>query len=151
MPNLLVKIPHGSFAGPARDALFDAITATASRVEQVGDSPQQQAVTLVVIEELPAGAIRSAARDVSDRALLCIVQAYVPAGVLDGASRAAYVAELSRAFQAAMPAGDTRRVVLSTLLLEMPEGQWGAGEVIWRLPQVTAAAGFKHLQSLVGA
>jgi phenylpyruvate tautomerase PptA (4-oxalocrotonate tautomerase family) len=151
MPNLLVKIPHGAYRGEARQALFDAITAVANEVEQVGDSPQHRAVTLVVIEELPEGAIQSGARDVSARALLCIVQAYIPAGVLDGRSRAAYVAQLSAAFHHARPAGDTRPVHLSTLLLEMPEGQWGAGDVIWRLPDVTAAAGFKHLQSVVKA
>ncbi|MBI5255931.1 MAG: tautomerase [Burkholderiales bacterium] len=149
MPNILVKVPHGAFPGAAREALFDAITRVANEVEQVGDTPQQQSVTLTVIEELPPGAIRSAARDVSERVLLCIVQAYIPAGVLDGASRAAYVARLSAAFQGAMPAGDARRVLLSTLLLEMPEGQWGAGDVIWRLPDVSAAAGFKHLRSVV--
>ncbi len=148
MPNLLVKIPHGAFPGAARNALFKAITETVNAVEQVGDTPQQQAVTWVVIEELPPGAVRSGGHDVSDRVLQCIVQAYIPAGVLDGASRAAYVAGLSAAFQGAMPADDKRRAIVSSLLLEMPEGQWGAGDVIWRLPDVTAAAGFKHLQSV---
>ena len=149
MPNLLIKIPHGSYPGAARQALFNAVNATANDVEQVGDTPQNRAVTGVVIEELPPGAIQSNAIDISDSALLCIVQAYIPAGVLDGASRAAYVARMSAAFKGAMPNGDTRRVIVSLLLLEMPEGQWGAGDVIWRLPDVTAAAGFKHLQSLV--
>lgn len=149
MPTILVKIPHGSFPGAARDALFQGITQVAIDVEQVGDTPQHRAVTWVVIEEMPRGAMRAGANDITDRVLQCIVQAYVPAGVLDGASRAAYVAQLSAAFQRAMPAGDARRPVLSTLLLEMPEGQWGAGDVIWRLPDVTAAAGFKHLQSVL--
>lgn len=149
MPTILVKIPHGSFPGAARDALFNGITEVAIAVEQVGDTPQHRAVTWVVIEELPRGAMRAGANDIADRVLQCIVQAYIPAGVLDGASRAAYVAQLSAAFQRAMPEGDARRPILSTLLLEMPEGQWGAGDVIWRLPDVTAAAGFKHLQSVL--
>jgi hypothetical protein len=106
-------------------------------------------MTCVLIEELPAGAIQCGAVDISDRVLICVVQAYLPAGVLDGASRAAYVARLDAAFRGAMPAGDTRRVLLSSLLLEMPEGQWGVGDAIWRLPDLAAAAGFKHLQSVV--
>ena len=149
MPNLIIKIPHGAYPGAARQALFNAVTATANEVEQVGDTPQNRAVTWVVIEELAPGAIQSGAIDISDSVLQCIVQAYVPAGVLDGASRAAYVARLSAAFKGAMPAGDARRVIVSSLLLEVPEGQWGAGDVIWRLPDVTAAVGFKHLQSIV--
>jgi phenylpyruvate tautomerase PptA (4-oxalocrotonate tautomerase family) len=149
MPTLLVKIPHGSFPGSARDALFEAVTRVAIEVEQVGDTPQQHAVTWVAIEELPPGAVRAGGKDITAQALPCIVQAYIPAGVLDGASRAAYVARMSAAFQSAMPEGDQRRPLLSTLLLEMPEGQWGAGDRIWRLPDVTAAAGFKHLQSVL--
>lgn len=31
----------------------------------------------------------------------------------------------------------------------MPEGQWGAGDTLRRLSDVTAAAGFKHLGSLL--
>lgn len=149
MPNILIKIPHGSYPGASREALFQAVTAVANEIEKVGDTPQNKSVTLVVIEELPAGAIRSGGQDISERVLLCIVQAYIPAGVLDGASRLAYVQGLSAAFQSSLPAGDKRRVIPSTLLLEIPEGQWGAGDVIWRLPDVTAAAGFKHLQSVV--
>ncbi|MEY4564055.1 MAG: hypothetical protein RLZZ618_3332 [Pseudomonadota bacterium] len=151
MPNILVKIPHASFSGPHRQVLFNAITAAANEVEQVGDTPQNQALTWVVIEELPAGSIQSGATDITSRVLQCIVQAYIPSGVLDGASRAAYVARMNAAFQKAMPNADIRRVLVSTLLLEIPEGQWGAGDAIWRLPDVTAAAGFKHLQSVRSA
>lgn len=149
MPNIIVKIPHGSFPGTARDQLARAITSVAVDVEQVGDDPLQQAVTWVAIEELAASAIRCGGNDLTDRLLPCIVQAYIPAGVLTGATRAAYVAQLDAAFQRCKPVDDPRRLVLSTLLLEMPEGQWGSGNVIWRLPDVTAAAGFKHLQMLV--
>jgi phenylpyruvate tautomerase PptA (4-oxalocrotonate tautomerase family) len=148
MPNILVKIPHGSYPGTARQALARAITTVANDVEQVGDTLQHRAVTLVAIEELAAGAVTSGGHDISERALLCIVQAYIPAGVLDGASRAHYVARLDEAFKSTRPEGDTRQVYLSTLLLEVPEGQWGAGPVIWRLPDVSAAAGFKHLTSV---
>lgn len=148
MPNLLVKIPHASYPGPTRDALFKAITQVASDVEQMGDSTQQQAVTWVVIEELPPGAIRAGGNDVSGRILQCIVQAYIPRGVLTGATQAEYVARLSDAFNASLPAGDARRAIVSTLLLEVPEGQWGAGDAIWRLPELAKVAGFKHLTSL---
>ncbi len=148
MPNLLIRIPHGAFPGAARDVLFRTVTNVASDVEQVGNDPRNQAAIWVAIEELPRGAIRAGGADISQRVLQCLVQAYVPAGVLDGASRAAYVARLSAAFQGAMPAGDARHVALSTLLLEMPEGQWGAGDRIWRLPDVASAAGFRHLQSV---
>lgn len=149
MPTILVKIPHGAYPGAARQALAKAIADVAIEVEQVGDTPQQRAVTWVLIDELAPGAITAGGHDISDRVVQCIVQAYIPAGVLDGASRKAYVARLNAAFNASLPAGDKRVAIASSLLLEMPEGQWGAGDVIWRLPDVTAAAGFKHLQSVI--
>lgn len=151
MPNLLIKIPHGSFPGAAREALFKAVTEVAHSVEQMGDAPQQRAITWVVIEELASGGLRCGGADLTSRMLPCIVQAYVPGGVLDGAARAAYVAGLSRAFEQSRPAGDARPVRLSTLLLEVPEGQWGADDAIWRLPEVAAAAGFRHLQTVASS
>lgn len=149
MPTILVKIPHGAYPGAARQALSRAITEVAIEVEQVGDAPQHRAVTWVAIDELLPGAMTAGGNDISDRVLQCVVQAYIPAGVLDGASRKMYVKKLNAAFNASIPAGDKRVAIVSALLLEMPEGQWGAGDVIWRLPDVTAAAGFKHLQSIL--
>lgn len=149
MPNILVKIPHASYPGAARQALAKAITAVAVDVEHVGDDPKQHAVTWVAIEELPAGAITAGGNDISDRILQCIVQAYIPAGVLNGADRLRYAQQLNAAFNACIPQGDQRMAIVSSLLIDMPEGTWGAGNEIWRLPDVTAAAGFKHLQSLV--
>lgn len=149
MPNILVKIPHASYPGAARQALAKAIADAAIDVEHVGDDPKQRAMTWVAIEELPAGAITAGGNDISDRVLQCIVQAYIPAGVLNGADRLRYAQQLNAAFNTCIPQGDKRMAIVSALLIDMPEGTWGAGNEIWRLPDVTAAAGFKHLQSLV--
>lgn len=151
MPTILVKIPNGSYPGESRKALMRAITDVAIEVEQIGDAPQQQAVTWVAVDELAPGAITAGGNDISDRVMTCVVQAYIPSGVLTGATRKTYVKKLNTAFNSCIPVGDKRVAIVSALLLEMPEGQWGAGDVIWRLPEVTAAAGFKHLQSIIAS
>ncbi len=39
----------------------------------------------------------------------------------------------------------------SVMIGDVPDGAWGANGQIWRLPDFAKAAGYKHLQHLVGA
>lgn len=149
MPTLLVKIPHGSFPGERRALLVRKINEAAAVAERMPDDPRARAMCWVLVDELAPGAWTCGGADLGAQLLPCAVQALVPAGVLDGASRSLFVAGLHAAFAAAMPSHDTRRLATSVVIDEVPDGAWGVGGEVWRLPDFARAAGYAHLQHLV--
>jgi phenylpyruvate tautomerase PptA (4-oxalocrotonate tautomerase family) len=52
MPNILIKVPQGSFSREQRVLLCEEVTKVASEVEQVGDDPRQQSLCWVLIDEV---------------------------------------------------------------------------------------------------
>lgn len=151
MPNILVHIPKGSFAGTARAALVRGINDAAARAEQIPAQPRQRMLCWVLVDEVDAGAWTCGGVDVTAQLLPCLARVYLPEGVLDDASRALYVQALHDAFRQSLPADDRRQLASSVVLHEVADGSWGANGAIWRLPQFAQAAGFAHLQHLVSA
>ncbi|WP_428424658.1 tautomerase [Methylibium sp.] len=151
MPNIVVHIPHGAFAGEARSALTRCINEAAAKAEQMPADPNKRFVCWVVVNEVDPGALTCGSVDMTAQLLPCIAMVHVPAGVLDGASRTRYVQEMHDAFREALPAGELRKLITSVVLHDVADGTWGANGVIWRLPDLAKASGHGHLQHLVVA
>lgn len=149
MPNIIVRIPKGSFPGEARSALVRRINDAAAKAEQIPAEPRKRALIWVTIEEVDAGGWTCGGSDLTSRMLPCMAMVHAPAGVLDEASRATYVQAIHDAFKQAQPEQDERQLATSIVLHDVADGTWGVNGAIWRLPQVAAAAGFLHLQHLV--
>jgi phenylpyruvate tautomerase PptA (4-oxalocrotonate tautomerase family) len=148
MPTILVKIPHGSFPGESRAVLVRKINQAAAAAEQLAHTPHARAMCWVLVDELAAGAWTCGGVDLSAQLLPCAVLASVPTGVLDETSRGLFVAGIHTAFKDALPPGDQRRLATSVVIHEVPDGAWGVGGDIWRLPDFARAAGYAHLQHL---
>jgi phenylpyruvate tautomerase PptA (4-oxalocrotonate tautomerase family) len=149
MPNILIKIPEGAFDAAGRTKLGHAVHAAAKAVEGWGDSPLQEALTWVLVEEVPAGNLFVGGADLSVRYIPVIVFFYAPAGVIDAEGRAKAVELINTAVHAAKRAGDERMALTSIMIWAVADGTWGANGQIWRLPDFARAAGYKHLQHLV--
>ena len=149
MPNILVKIPKGSFPGNSRTALAKGLTEAAATAEQMPADPKKQFVTWVLIDEVESGSWTCGGADVGTQFLPCMAVAYVPSGVLDEVSRGLYVQLLDGAFKKAIPVDEKRQLVTSIVLNEVFDGNWGANGTIWKLPELAKASGFAHLQYLV--
>jgi phenylpyruvate tautomerase PptA (4-oxalocrotonate tautomerase family) len=149
MPNIVVRVPQGTFPSGQRAALIAGITRAAATAEQMPDDPAKQFVTWVVIEEIEAGAWGCGGTDVTAKMLPCMLQVFVPAGVLDEPARARYAELLHAAIEACVPTKDKRMVVTSMIIGDVSDGCWAANGDIWRLPDMAQAAGFRHLQHLV--
>lgn len=148
MPNILVKIPHGAFPGESRATLVRQINEAAAAAEQMSDEPRARFMCWVLVDEVPPGGWTCGGADATAQYLPCMARVLLPAGVLDDASRGLYAARMHDAFAQAMPAGDTRRLMTSVVLDEVPDGTWGVSGEIWRLPDFARTAGFAHLQHL---
>lgn len=149
MPNISIKAPKGVFDTPTRAALARAVTAVAKTVEQGGDDPAQALLTWVWFDEAAPGAVYAGGADPLDRLIPVFVIFHYPQGVLDDTARALAARLLQEAVEEALD--DPRQVRTSVILAEVPDGTWGGSGMIWRLPDLTRAAGFKHLQHLVTA
>jgi phenylpyruvate tautomerase PptA (4-oxalocrotonate tautomerase family) len=149
MPNIIVKIPEGVFGEPARKVLATGIHAAAKAVEQFGDEPMQEFLTWVVIEEVKEGYLFAGGANPLAQFIPVIVFFYPPGGVIDAAGHADTVKRMHEAVANAKPEGDTRLVVTSVMMWDVPEGAWGANGQLWALPDFVRAAGYKHLQHLV--
>ena len=146
MPNLLVKIPHGTYPGAARATLLRCLTTAAAEVEQIPDDPAMRFLCWVVIDEIVSAHWTCGGIDVSDRILPCIAVVCVPAGVIDAASRARYARRIHEAFLQALPAGEHRQLATSVILHDVADATWGANGTLMTLPLFAASAGYTHLQ-----
>jgi phenylpyruvate tautomerase PptA (4-oxalocrotonate tautomerase family) len=149
MPNIFVKVPQGAFTAQQRQTLAQKINQAAATTEQMPDDMQKRFVNWIIVDEVAQGMFTCGGLDMTEQVLPCSVMAYVPSGVLNGASRASYVKAIHAAFAAILDSGEKRQLATSVILHEVPEGQWGANGMIWRLPDFAKAAGYAHLQSLV--
>jgi phenylpyruvate tautomerase PptA (4-oxalocrotonate tautomerase family) len=148
MPNIIVKIPAGTFDAHARQRLVEGINAAAAACERVPDDPRKRSLCWVVVEEVAPGHWTCGAADVTAAMIPVIALVHVPDGVLDDASGARYVELIHRAATAALPE-EKRRIASSCIIDEVEDGTWGGAGRIWRLPQFAEAAGYEHLQHLV--
>jgi len=150
MPNIFVKVPENVFDAGSRDSLSKSINAAAVRCERIASHPKSKSLCWVMIEEISAGHWTCGGIDVTPQIIPVCITINVPAGVLDDDSRAEYVDLVHRAVADALPR-DTRKIVTSCIVNEIPDGTWAANGVIWRLPQFAAAAGFEHLRHLAAS
>ena len=151
MPSIILRTPEGIFDAEGRRALAAAITDAAHAAEQIGDAPQNHVLTWLVIEEVPPAAFFIGGREPQAAVIPILIFFHYPAGVLDDQARAQAVRLIQEAALSARPAGDPRPVQTSVILSETPDGAWGGAGRIWRLPDIAAVAGFKHLQHLTAA
>lgn len=149
MPNILVKLPMGSFPGASRALLVNKINDAAAAAEQMPNEPRKRMLCWVVMDETDAGGITCGGIDVTSQMLPCVAIVYVPSGVLDATSRATYTKLMHEAFKTALPADERRTLMTSVVLQEVPDGAWGANGAIWKLADFASAAGFVHLQHLI--
>lgn len=149
MPNILVKVPKGSFPGDSRAVLVKMINEAAATAEQIPADPRKRMLCWVLIDEIEAGGWTCGGADVTTQLLPCVAMVYLPAGVLDQSARAQYTQLVHEAFKAASPADDKRVLMSSVVLNEVADGAWGANGAIWKLADFARAAGFVHLQHLV--
>ena len=149
MPNILVKIPKGTFPTEHRAVLVQKLNDAAAIAEQIPDDPRKRSMCWVIIDEVEPGAWTCGASDMSARLLPCLAVIYVPAGVLDDASQAMYVDLVHAAFKQSLPATEKRQLATSVILHNVVDGTWGVNDTIWRLPNFAQAAGYAHLQELV--
>ncbi len=145
MPNILVKVPKGSFPNQHRARQLNDAAAAA---EQIPDDPKKRFLCWITVDEVEPGSWTCGAIDMSEQILPCIAVIYVPAGVLDDASRAMYVDLVHAAFKQALPATERRQLATSVILHEVADGSWGGNGTILRLPDLARISGYAHLQSL---
>lgn len=148
MPNIIVKIPAGSFDAAARARLVEGINAAAAQAEQIPDNPKQRMLCWVIVEEIAAGCWTCGGVDLSAVLVPVLVQIHIPPGVLDDDARGQYVKGIYAALGAALP-DEKRRIACSCIINEVADGNWGINGAIWHLPDFAEHAGFLHLQDLV--
>ncbi|PRC95248.1 tautomerase family protein [Solimicrobium silvestre] len=149
MPNILVKIPKGSFPPEHRTALVRRLNDAAASSEQIPDEPKKRFMCWIIIDEVEPGSWTCGALDMTEQIIPCIAMIYLPAGVLDDAARALYVARVHEAFKQSLPTSEQRQLATSVVLHDVTDGTWGGNGIIWRLPEFAQAAGFMHLQALI--
>jgi hypothetical protein len=102
-----------------------------------------------VIGEIAIGHWTCGGHDMSAAVVPVVAIVNLSAGVLDDQSTARYVNLMHSAVTTSLP-DEKRRIATSCIMNEVADGVWGANGTIWRLPQFAAAAGYEHLQHLVG-
>jgi phenylpyruvate tautomerase PptA (4-oxalocrotonate tautomerase family) len=154
VPLLNVRTSASAFPQAAVDALITRLTAAAWRAESIPDTPAARLRALAVHQEIPAGRCYAGGLPADALVALVLVEFTAADGVLDPVRRAGFAADLERAAAETLAEiahdGDsvTRRLVTSVTFTEVPEGRWGRGGEIVRLPQMAAAAGFEHLAAI---
>lgn len=149
MPNILIKAPAGIFDAGARGKLIGALNRLAAEVEQLPDDPKKQFLCWITIDEIAQGNMTCGGSDVTARYIPVLMTIHVPAGVVDDAARARYVEGAHQALVSALPL-EKRRILSSCIFSEVPDGTWGVNGTSWRLADFADAAGFQHLQHLIG-
>jgi phenylpyruvate tautomerase PptA (4-oxalocrotonate tautomerase family) len=148
MPNIIVKLPKGSFTADAKAALAKGITDAAIAAEKLPDRPESRFLCWVTLEDVEPSQFFCGGVDVTAVAVPLIVQLFVPRGVLNGSDRADYVEMIHAACMNALKT-EERKIFTSIIIHEVEEGMWGANGSIWRLPDFARAAGYVHLQDLL--
>ena len=147
MPLIHVLLTHNAYDDVSKARFAKDLTDAACRAESVPDLPIPRSRALILMEELPPGGFYSDAKPADDRIRGVFLTWKVLAGVLDGARKARFATDLQAAAENAAPS-DSRMVVTSAVIEEVPEGQWAQTGSIRRLPEVASIAGFEHLVSI---
>ncbi|TAI63782.1 hypothetical protein CWO89_22370 [Bradyrhizobium sp. Leo170] len=141
MPLIKVTLPAGLLDDEQKAAVAERLTVEVMKVETGGhDTPGFRAISALLLDEIPAGAWSVGGR--FDAGPSAIVEIRVPEGALDDERRATMAAVSYNVLTAISPAlaavDGVRRIW--THLVEIGDGNWGAGGRIVRLPDVQQIA-----------
>ncbi|TCJ97548.1 tautomerase family protein [Nocardia alba] len=148
MPLMRVTLTPRAFDDEQKARLATALTEAACRAESIPDDPRSRMGALVLFTELAPGSFYSAGQRVEDAVAGVFIDWQVSAGVLDAARKARFARELQDAARATRADDDSRMVVTSCVIHEVPEGQWAQNGGIRRLPEMASSAGFEHLTAI---
>ncbi|MEV0297587.1 hypothetical protein [Nocardia sp. NPDC050710] len=148
MPLLHIRTSAGAFTAAAIDALVARLTEASWRAESIPDTPEARLRSLAVHDEIRTGRIYCGGLPADQMVALVLVEFTASEGVLDPVRRDRFAADLERAACETATGLDARRLVTSVTFNEVPEGRWGRGGRIVRLPEMAAAAGFEHLSEI---
>lgn len=145
MPNILIRIPQGSLASEAKAELASRITRAAAEAEQIPDEPGPRSLCWVLVEEIAQGSWSCGGIDMTAKFIPVMLQLFVPGGVMDDTRRKGYAAAIDSAIREAF-AHEARRIVVSCIFTDVPDGHWGVDGQLWQLADFTRHAKYRHLQ-----
>jgi phenylpyruvate tautomerase PptA (4-oxalocrotonate tautomerase family) len=148
MPNILIRVPQGCLDTQAKSHLAAQLTAISAEIEQIPDKPHYRSLCWVLIEEISPGCWTCGGIDITAQVVPIMLQIYAPAGVIDNSARERFAAAVMHTFKT-ICADDKRRLVISSLFVDVPNGTWGVDDRIWHTSDFARAAGYRHLQHLV--
>jgi phenylpyruvate tautomerase PptA (4-oxalocrotonate tautomerase family) len=139
MPFIIVHVTKGAIPADARAQTAEALTSAIMKVETGGhDKPSFRAISALVLNEVEATAW--AVGGAFDQGASAVVEIRVPEGAVDDEKRAAMARESYACLAASSPAlrdaDGTRRVW--SHIIEIKEGNWGAGGRTVRLSDIAA-------------
>jgi len=144
MPLINVTLTPGAFDAAGRDKLARGLTEASYRAESIPDEPLPRSRSLVLIRELSPGHFYSAGQPADQLARGVFATWEVSTGVLDAARKERLAIDVQAAAEAAAP-DQSRPVITSLIIVEVPEGQWCQKGHIMRLPEMAAISHFTHL------
>ena len=150
MPTILVRLPEGVLDAASKGQLVRLLNTAAVQAEQIADHPRSRAMCWVLLDEVKPGNWTCGGVDASAALIPVMLQTWLPAGVLDAPARARY-AETVQAALASVLRDERRQLMLSSVVIEVPEGQWAINGRPWALADFARHAGYAHLQHLVPA
>ncbi|WP_157172046.1 tautomerase family protein [Nocardia higoensis] len=148
MPFLHIRTSAGAFSGAAIDTLVARLTEASWRAESIPDDPRARLYAVAFHDEIPAGRTYCGGFEADGLVALVLVDFTVGEGVLDPVRRARFADDLERAARDTATDLNGRRLVTSVTFDEVPDGRWGRGGRIIRLPEMAAGAGFEHLREI---
>jgi len=126
MPNLEIRVPHGTLDADARRALARRLTSDLLAAEGLPENDTTRSLTWVTIEETPAGAWSVAGEPAEDRAELhAFARITTFASLLDDAKRAALLRAVNTAVVDAAGGDPLGGLGIWTVIEEVPDGHWG--------------------------
>lgn len=149
MPNIFIKVPGGVFDAVELDNIARGVSDAACAAEGIPDNPDQRMLTWVMIEEIKAGHVFSGGQKIVPDLIPVVVQFHAPEKVLDEDRRVIAADGVHTAIVSAVNRAKQASILTSCMLLDVPDGHWGAQGQIWMIGQFAQAAGYEHLQHLV--
>ncbi|WP_157101262.1 hypothetical protein [Nocardia shimofusensis] len=148
MPFLHIRTSAGAFSEAAIDTLAARLTEASWRAESLPDTSEARMYAVAFHDEIPSGRTYCGGLKADELVALVLVDFTVGEGVLDPVRRVRFAADLERAARDIATDLGGRRLVTSVTFDEVPDGRWGRGGRIIRLPEMAAAAGFEHLREI---
>jgi phenylpyruvate tautomerase PptA (4-oxalocrotonate tautomerase family) len=145
MPIVRVEVPSGVYDAATTEELIRAVSDAAATAEQMPDDPEHRIGLIVLWDERPAGSIRSNGIDPVGIVAPVFVWMHPPEGVVDDH----HVDQLAATLQSVFEQAAAQAVTVSLVVSEVPDGRWGIGGQLQRLPDFARRAGYAHLQHLV--